>query len=109
MDDIKIVKKGRLQTVLKELAANFLQTESSGSSLITVTNCEISENLRTATIFISVLPETAEESALNFTKRKRRDFKTYVKSHSKLRHIPFFDFEIDKGEKNRQKIESLLK
>jgi len=108
MDASNDIKRGRLQTVLTELAAQFIQLESSGSSMITVTNCQISDNLRSATIFISVFPETAEESAINFMKRKRRDFKSYVKSNAKLQRIPFFDFEIDKGEKNRQKLDGLM-
>ena len=108
MESSKNIKKKRLEGILLELAGNFLQIESSGSSLITVTNCTISDNLRTATILLSVLPVSAEESAINFAKRKRRYFKDYVKSHSKLQRIPFFDFEIDKGEKNRQRLDELM-
>ena len=101
------VKKERLQTIVRELAADFTQRESSGSSLITVTRCELSENMRSATIYVSVFPDTAGESALNFLKRKRQDFKNHVKSHSRLRFIPFFDFELDMGEKNRQRLDEL--
>ena len=77
--------------------------------MITVTDCRVSDNMRRALILITVLPEKGEEPALNFVKRKRSDFKNYVKSKTRMQFIPFFDFAIDKGEKNRQHIDELLK
>lgn len=103
----KTIKKGRLRSVILESAAQFIQQETNGTSLITVTNCKISDNLRKAEVLVSILPVSAEESALNFMKRKRNAFRQYVKSHTKLRGIPFFDFELDKGEKNRQRLDEL--
>ena len=57
---------------------------------------------------ITVFPEIHEKTALEFAKRKRSEFKEFVKENSKLGRIPMMDFEIDFGEKNRQKIDSLL-
>jgi len=102
-------RKEKLSTLLKKLAANFLQEESSGKSMITVTGCLVSDNMRTVKIFLTILPEEEEENALNFAKRKRRDFKNYIKSNARLKFIPFIDFEIDKGEKSRQRIDELLR
>ena len=101
------IKKGRVESLIKELAAAFLQEKSNRSSLITVTNCGISDNLRSVTVFVSVFPETAEESALNFLKRRRKEFREYVRTHARLRRIPFVDFEIDGGEKNRRRIDEI--
>ena len=100
--------KKKVNEILKELAADFIQKESSGKSLITVTGCEVADNQRTAIIYFSVLPADTEEEALNFTKRQRKEFREYIKKHSRLRYVPFIDFEIDLGEKNRQRIEELL-
>ncbi len=102
------LKKDRLTEILKELAAQFFQIESSGTSMITVTNCAVKENTRGAVIYISIIPDNKEKEALAFAKRKRSDFKEYIKSHSRLRFIPFIDFELDMGEKNRQHIDKLL-
>ncbi len=99
----------KLSHLLKKLAANFLQEESSGKSIITVTNCLVSDNMRTAKIFLTILPEEEEDDAINFAKRKRKDFKNYIKSNARLRYIPFIDFEIDKGEKSRRRIEEILR
>ena len=90
-----------------ELAAQFLLMESGGTSMITVTDCRVSENTRRALIFMTVLPEEGEDAALAFVKRKRQDFKNYVKSKARLQFIPQIDFAIDKGEKNRQRLDEL--
>jgi len=102
------LRQSKVKDLLKEMAAQFLQSESNYTSLITVTNADVSRDLKKATIFVTVFPEDSEKDALNFLKRKRRGFKEFVKSKARLRRIPFFDFEIDKGEKNRQLIDSLI-
>ncbi len=100
--------KKKISELLKGMAASFLQKESNGKSLITVTDCRVADNQRTAIIYFSTLPVESEEEVLNFTKRKRKEFHEYLKKHTRLRYVPFIDFEIDFGEKNRQRIEELL-
>jgi len=90
-----------------ELAARFFLLEANGSSLMTVTNAQVSDDGKRALIFFTVLPEDKEEEALEFAKRKRSDFKEFVKKESRLGRIPFFDFHIDVGEKNRQRIDEI--
>lgn len=102
-------KKDKIKELIKKLSAEFLSKEADKSSIITVTDVNISNNLKNVTIFFSVYPETSESSALDFAKRKRADFKKYAKSRMQIKRIPFFDFEIDFGEKNRQKIDRLSK
>lgn len=103
------IRQEKVKELIKELAAQFLQNESNYTSLITVTNADVSPDLKRATIFVTIYPENNEESALNFLKRKRKDFKEFAKSKARMKSIPFFDFEIDKGEKNRQLIDELSK
>jgi len=100
-------RQEKVAKLIKKLSAQFLQIESSGQSLITVTNCTISPDLSKATIFISVLPEKSEEFALNFIRRKRGEMRDYIKKNTKMRVLPFLDVEIDYGEKNRQRIDEL--
>lgn len=77
--------------------------------MITVTDADISKDFKRSTIFFTAFPENKESTALAFLKRKRSDFRDYVKNHTEFRRIPFFEFSIDAGEKNRQKIEELSK
>lgn len=102
------IKNERTMEVIKDLAAKFLAYEGNKSSLITVTSLDMSKDGKKCTIFFTVFPETLQKTALEFAKRKRSEFKKYVQNNSKLGRIPFMDFEIDMGEKNRQKIDELL-
>lgn len=101
-------KQERFEEILKHLAAEFLSTESNRKSMITVTSVKADDTGNTATVYITVFPENQEEAALDFIKRKRSEFRAHVKYNARLMKIPFFDFEIDKGEKARQKIEASL-
>lgn len=100
-------KKEKTSELLKHLAANFIKEEAGPHSLITVSRVFWQERAGSAFVYFTAYPEEKEEEALDFLKRKRSDFREYVKKNSKIGRIPFFDFQIDKGEKNRQTIENL--
>jgi len=101
-------RQDKVAEQLRQFSAEFFGVQSNRTSLITVTACSVSYDLKQATIYITVLPEDKEESALQFTKRKRSDLRTFVKKKIRIKQIPFFEIEIDKGEKSRQKIDELL-
>lgn len=94
---------------LKRIAAEFLAMESNRTALITVTRTSVTRDLKHATVFITVLPEEREEQALKFARRRLSDFREYVKEKMRYRTLPFFAFEIDKGEKSRQKLDEIGK
>ena len=92
---------------VRHTASAFLSRNSNRTSLITVTSVDISSDLKKSTIYVSVYPENKEHEALGFLKRLRTEFRTFAKKELGLRTLPFFDFEIDYGEKNRQKIDEI--
>lgn len=95
--------------ILAHCAADFFARESNGQSLVTVTRSDVSPDLKNVLVYISVLPEKFEDKVLQFAKRSRTDFREYVKTHARLKFLPTFDFEIDYGEKNRQRIDDLTR
>jgi len=99
----------KVANLIKELSAKFLGRENNRTSLITVTACNASSDLKRATVFITVLPDSKEHDALEFAKRKRKELREFLKENMPIKTIPFVDIVIDKGEKNRQKIDELLK
>lgn len=99
----------QLAEAISHYAADFMAREASNQSLITVTRTELSSDMKQATIYISVLPESAERSALAFAKRERSAFREYIKTKSALQRIPTIDFALDFGEKNRQRIDDLTR
>ncbi|MEI6296571.1 MAG: ribosome-binding factor A [bacterium] len=98
----------KISSLLMKMAADFTQRVSNGNSIITITGVDISDDKERTTILFTTLPDSEELRALEFLKRQRSDFREYVKKFWKMRVLPFFDFEIDKGEKNRQRIDELL-
>lgn len=97
----------RLQEALRAVAAEFLVREAGPQSLVTVTRAMLSEDGKRGTIYITVLPETAEESAVDFANRNRTEFSTFFKTRIKGALPPHIEFVIDKGEKNRQRLDEL--
>jgi ribosome-binding factor A len=91
------------------IAQDFFQRESSGASLITVTRAEVSADMKHGTIFITAIPEEKEPAALDFAKRMRSELRHTVMKRLPVKVIPFFEIEIDYGEKNRQHIDDLLR
>ena len=98
----------KLIQAIKDTAGLFVQQESNRVSLITVTRVELSPKADKAVIFISIFPETKEGEAINFLNRNRGEFKEMFKERVRIGRIPFFTFEIDKGEKLRNKIDALV-
>jgi len=102
-------RQEKITSAIIPVAAKYLNYQSNGSSMITVTNCIVSDDLKRATIYITVLPDNKEEEALNFAKRQRREIREYLKKKTKIGMLPFIDIELDLGEKHRQRIDELLK
>ncbi len=106
---MKKEKEEKLNKNFQKIIAEFIERESNRLSLITVTKCEISKDQKQLKVFVSVFPEEKEQQALNFLERKKREIREYLKKRIRTRVIPFLSFHQDKGEKNRQKIDQLLK
>jgi ribosome-binding factor A len=96
----------RMGSRVREVAAEFLAREANRNSLITVTRAELSENGRRCNIFITVFPDSAEEPALKFANRNRRELSEFFKKRVKG-VPPRIEFVIDRGEKNRQRLDEL--
>lgn len=102
------IKDERMKERLKELAAEFLNRESTRAALLTVTRVEISPDRRQVTILLSVLPHEKEHAAVHFANRHRAEFMQYIMKHGRMHFLPHVTFEVDFGEHNRQRIEELL-
>ena len=96
-----------MQEALRETAAAFLAREAGPQSLITVTAAAISEDGRRGTVYITVLPDSAEQQAINFANRNRREFGAFFESRVRGMRAPRVEFVIDRGEKIRQRLDEL--
>jgi ribosome-binding factor A len=99
----------RAKEELSQLAARYIQSVAFPESLITVTRVDATSDFKIMNIFVTVLPESAEDKAIKFLQRHKKGFKLYVKANSRIHHIPFFDFVIDAGDKVRRRIDEISK
>jgi ribosome-binding factor A len=97
-----------LEKELKKYVSDYITREASRMSLITVTRCELSADGKYAALFFSILPEKAEPIAMDFLKRHQDDIRGYVQKHSRIQRVPWLRFTLDRGEKNRQLVDTLL-
>jgi len=102
------IKEERAVEAIKGLAATFIGMESNKTSLITVTHVEMRNRGKDAVVYFSVLPENSEHAVSDFLSRKKTEMRNFLKGKIKMRVLPHFSFEIDTGEKNRQKIERII-
>lgn len=100
-------RQKKFQGEMLKLAGEFISANSNRNSMITPTSASISPDLKQCTIYFTTIPEGQEENALGFLKRQRGDFRTFAKKRISSKVIPFFDFEVDLGEKNRQLIDKI--
>ncbi len=94
---------------IRELAAEFLNRKGGRTSLLSVTTASCSPDLKRATIFITVLPAEKEQAALGFVHRNLGELREFLKEKLPVKNIPFLYVALDLGEKNRQKIDELLR
>jgi ribosome-binding factor A len=101
-------KKERYEEILRDHAARFFSQESNRTSMITITRVSANDVGNMAHVYFTVFPENQEDAALDFVKRKATEFRAFVKYNARLMKVPFFNFDIDRGEKARQKIDASL-
>ena len=102
-------RQDRVHELLLRNAGEYIARESNRTALITPTRATISPDFKNATILVSVFPAKQERGALDFLSRHERGFREYLKSRKVLRRsIPRVRFEIDRGEKHRQQLDSVI-
>lgn len=97
----------RVESLIRELVANFIQQEANTNPLITVTRTSTSPDYRRVTVFFTTIPDGKEEDALAFLKRSGSEIRGYIKKKSNLKIIPFIEFSVDYGERHRQHIDDI--
>lgn len=102
-------KSEKIGERIRENVALFIEREASRDSLITVTRVFVEDNLKKATIFVTVMPESKKDEALAFLRRLRSDMLHFLKKSGSLPRPPFLDIIYDAGDKNRVRIEEISK
>src|SRR3989344_8814326 len=106
---MSLLKDEKVKEIIRELSSEYINLESNRNSLITVTRVEIGGKGKHATIYFSTLPESEEENTLAFLKRHAGKLRSFLLKKKAFAFSPAIHFEIDFGEKNRQRIDELVR
>ncbi len=95
--------------MLRGFVTEQIVRESNRDALITITRIDVSPDLKNATVFYTVLPESKKLAVDGFMLRQRKHIRNYIKKHAHTKSIPFIEVEYDFGEKNRQRLDELAR
>jgi len=101
------LRQEKLNVLFKKLIAQFMQ-ENIADVLVTVTDMHIGKDLRNAHAYIAIYPEKSEGATLSTIDLKQKELRTFLKKNTRIKTLPHITFKIDHGEKNRQRINTLL-
>jgi ribosome-binding factor A len=94
-----------LRAELAQLISEYVEFEN---GLITITRVKCSPNLQDATIFVSVLPENMNGTALKALRRSGHNFSKHLKKRIKMKYIPRFNWKIDSTESEADELEKAI-
>ncbi len=93
MDDYTKHHK-RVEEVITRTAAEFFVRNVASRALVTVTGCVLEKSNASATVFVSVLPDTATDEVLKELKRLRTDLYEYLRNETKIGNVPRIDIAL---------------
>ncbi|NKB87926.1 MAG: 30S ribosome-binding factor RbfA [Acidobacteria bacterium] len=98
----------QIRAVLAELVQQ--QVKDPGLGFVTITEVRMSGDLHYATVFVSVMGDTASEDVSISTLRRAAPFlRSEVGRRVSLRHTPELRFELDQTLAHSDRIEKLLR
>jgi ribosome-binding factor A len=104
-------RQKRVGSLIKEeLSRLLIETfQNSFSGLITVTEVNMSSDLKTAKVYISFLGQKKKEEALELLEKRKGFLRKSIATKVKLKYNPKLIFSIDRTPDIEEKIESLIK
>ena len=95
-----------LQEVLSRTLLDFFSGES--AKFLTITEIEITQDLRTAHVYLSVFGEEDDKNTIKELNQKKGYFRKAVASHTKLKYNPMLIFHLDPRFEQKERIEKIL-
>ena len=103
-------RQKRVASLIKEEVSRLLieEIQSSFSGLITVTRVEITADLKTAHIYLSIYGTEQEEAILELLDKKKGFLRKSIASKVKLKYNPMLIFSTDPSPEYQSRIDRLL-
>lgn len=100
----------QINSLLKETLGEIftLELETPSSFLITISKVETVADLKTAKVWLSILPFDKSQEGLALVVRKKKDIQHELGKKIKLKFTPKLEFIIDDTQQRVAEIESLI-
>jgi ribosome-binding factor A len=104
-------RQKRVGSLIKEVLSRILVEEFQNmfSGIITITQIEMSADLKTAYIYFSFFGQKKKEEILEMIEKKKGYLRKSIASKVKLKYNPKLIFSIDRTTEFEEKIEELMK
>lgn len=101
----------RLSILLREEIADIIMRKVKDPRIgfVTVTDVDLSEDLKIAHVFVSVMNEEEKETTLEILNSAKGLVRSEVSKRVRIKFIPAIDFRIDKSIEYGDRIDRLLK
>jgi len=94
----------------QEIAKIFLEEfEFEPGVMVTVMSADVSDNLETAAVWVSIFPESEAGNVLKILNKRIGEIQKILNRKLELRFVPKIQFKIDKSEKYASEISELFK
>ncbi len=101
-------RQEKIASLIGKIAASFIKSRIGPGTVVSVTGVDVSNDLKKARVLISVFPENEEEEIFASLKKKEKELRDYAKPRLKMKFLPSFEIEMDRGERNRQRLEKIM-
>ncbi|MBI4118308.1 MAG: ribosome-binding factor A [Parcubacteria group bacterium] len=98
----------KASSALQKIVADFVEARAPKNTLLTVTDVAVSQDLRYIVAFVSVYPDVGDVSITKLLNADYRELNELIAKQADFKYMPKVVFEIDHGERNRQRIDELL-
>jgi len=108
---MKTRRQKRVSSLIKEELSRLLVGEFQNmfSGIITITQIEMSADLKTAYVYLSFFGQKKKEEILETLEKKKGYLRKSIASKVKLKYNPKLIFSIDRTPEYEEKIEKLMK
>lgn len=104
-------RQKRVSSLIKEELSRLLieLIQDSSSGLITITRLEMSKDLKTAYIFISLFGCREKEKILDLIEKRKGFLRKSIASKTKLKYNPLLNFSLDETPEYEKRIDKIIK
>lgn len=103
-------KQKRIASLLKEEVSRLIieDIQDFMPTLITITRVEISKDLKSAYVYLTLLDKKHKQTILNELEKKSGYLRKSIASVTKLKYNPKLIFSYDSGREHKEKMDKLL-